>query len=268
MCDNRNYYRPILRIIGRNYYLIRKEHTITGKGGGSGSSSETERLQVEERRKRAQKERGDKERADNLSLLFPATQKEQADKERAEQKQADTERAEKERVANLPHMSVNFISPLPAIKLEFDVEETAEGALETVAPHYGLEKSDAPLLQLQFSETILTPKQQLTAEGMCDESQCHVLGVEAALETGKANILRAQSMDIVDAATFDRMEDVRLVCRYAPEKVNNTDDVSCCYTSTLLVLTLLLWGGTEWEHSSVQGCTQELSGDGTTPFGK
>ena len=61
------------------------------------------------------------------------------------------------------------------------VEETAEGALETVAPHYGLEKSDAPLLQLQFSETILTPKQQLTAEGMCDESQCHVLGVEAAL---------------------------------------------------------------------------------------
>jgi hypothetical protein len=62
------------------------------------------------------------------------------------------------------------------------VEETAQGALETVAPHYGLEKSDAPLLQLEFSETVLTPKQQLTAEGMCDESQCHVLGVEAALE--------------------------------------------------------------------------------------
>ena len=34
MCDNRNYYRPILRIIGRNYYLIRKEHTITtGRSG-------------------------------------------------------------------------------------------------------------------------------------------------------------------------------------------------------------------------------------------
>ena len=106
-----------------------------GKGRGSCASSETKRLQEEERsRKCAQKERADKERA------------------------------EQERVANLPRMSVNFISPLPAIKLEFNVEEAAQGALETIAPHYGLEKSDAPLLQLQFSETVLTPKQQLTAE--------------------------------------------------------------------------------------------------------
>ena len=36
-----------------------------GKGVGSCSSSETERLQEEERRKRAQKERTDKERAEN-----------------------------------------------------------------------------------------------------------------------------------------------------------------------------------------------------------
>ena len=132
------------------------------KGRGSGSSSETERLQEEEHRKRAQKEGADKERA------------------------------EQERIANLPRMSVNFISPSPPIKLEFNVEETAEGALETVAPHYGLEKSDAPSLQLQFSETVLTPMQQLTASGMCDESQlqCCVLGVGAALETRKANTLK------------------------------------------------------------------------------
>ena len=97
----------------------------------------------------------------------------------SERLQGEKEQAEQERVANLPRMVVNFISPPPAIKLEFNVEETAEGALETVAPHYGLEKSDAPLLQLDFSETILTPKQRLIAEGMymCDESQCHVLGV-------------------------------------------------------------------------------------------
>ena len=214
-------------------------HRAECKGAGCCRSNETERLQEEERsRKRAQKE------------------------------QAVKERAEQERFANLPRLSVNFISPPPAVKFEFNVEETVDGALKTVAPHYGVDKADAGLLQLEFSETILTREQQLTAAGLCDESLCRVLGVEAALETGKANILRAQSMDIVDAATFDRMEDVRLVCRYAPEKVNNTDDVSCCYTSTLLVLTLLLWGGTEWEHSSVQGCTQELSGDGTTPFGK
>jgi len=113
----------------------RKNHRKMGKGGGSCSSSETVRLQEEERsRNRAQKE------------------------------QADTERAEQERIANLPRMSVNFISPPPATKFEFHVEETVDGALKTVAPHYGLEKSDAPLLQLQFSETVLTPKQQLTAE--------------------------------------------------------------------------------------------------------
>ena len=147
---------------------------------------------------------------------------------------SEKERAEKERVANLPRMSVNFISPLPPIRLEFDVEETAQGALETVAPHYGLKKSDAPLLQLQFSETVLTPKQQLTAEGMCDESQCHVLGVEAALENirkakGKG---KAKAIDICRAASKRRMADVQLVCQYAPEKLNDTDMVSCCYTPT------------------------------------
>merc|ERR1712166_1322868 len=118
---------------------------------------------------------------------------EQKEKERAQKERAEKERAEKERIANLPRMSVNFISPPPAIKFEFNVEETAEGALETVAPHYGVAKSDAGLLQLEFSETILTPEQQLTAAGMCDESLCSVLGVEAILETRKANVRKAKA---------------------------------------------------------------------------
>ena len=189
-----------------------------GKGGGCGASSETERLQEEERgRKRAQKERADKERA------------EKEEKERADQERADKERAEQERVANLPRMSVNFISPPPASKHEFSVEETAEGALETVAPHYGLEKSDAPLLQLQFSETVLSPEQQLGGAGMCDESLCSVLGVEAILEKRNAKA-KAKTMDIVYAAYGGRVADVQLVCQYAPEKVNDKNSVSCCYT--------------------------------------
>ena len=125
-----------------------------GKGGGSCSSSETERLQEEERsKKRAQKERADKERA------------EKEEKERAEIEEADKEQAEQERIANLPRMSVNFISPPPATKLEVHVEETVDGALKTVAPHYGVHKSDARLLQLEFCETILMPE-QLTVAGL------------------------------------------------------------------------------------------------------
>ena len=72
-----------------------------------------------------------------------------------------------------------------------------EEALETVAPHYGLERSDSPPLQLEFSETVLTPKQQLTAAGMCDESLCRVLGIEAALEKRKAEALKLQ-MDPIE----------------------------------------------------------------------
>ena len=50
----------------------------------------------------------------------------------AERLQEEKERAEQERVANLPSMSVNFISPPPAIKFEFNVEEAVEGALEAL----------------------------------------------------------------------------------------------------------------------------------------
>merc|ERR1711865_417923 len=131
------------------------------------------------------------------------TQRLQKEKERADKERADKERAEQERIANLPRMSVNFISPPPATKFEFNVEETAEGALETVAPHYGLEKSDAPLLQLEFSETILSPEQQLTGAGMCDESLCSVLGVEAALEKRKAEARKAKAAAKAAAAALE-----------------------------------------------------------------
>ena len=132
-----------------------------------------------------------------------------ADQEQADQEQADTDRYEKEHVANLPRMAVNFISPLSATKLEFSVEEAAEKALEieTVAPHYGLEKSDtqwvvphyayAPLLQLGFSETLLTLNcKQNWGQQECATSpmQCRVRGVQSALvlKTRKAGKLFTQ----------------------------------------------------------------------------
>ena len=163
-----------------------------GKGGGICSSSETERLQDEERRYRALQERNE---------------------------------AERERVANLSRLNVNFISPPPATKFEFHVEETVGGALKTLAPHYGVNEPDVPSLQLEFSDTILTPEQQLTAAGLCDESLCHVLGVEAVL-AGYA--IKANTMDIVEAAFDRRWEDMQIICKYAPEKVSDKGRVSHC----------------------------------------
>lgn len=169
-------------------------------GGGSCSSSETVRLQEEERSRNC-------------------AQKEQADKERAEQ----------ERIANLPRMSVNFISPPPDVKLEFHVEETVGGALDTVATHYGVKKADVGSLQLEFSDTILTREQQLTAAGLCDESLCSVLGVEAVLAVYAT---KASTNDIIEAVKDWRMKDVQFICKYNPDQVNDTNSVSCCCTPT------------------------------------
>ena len=117
-------------------------------------------------------------------------------------------------------------------KNEFHVDETVDGALKTVALHYGVHKTDVPSLQLESSKTILTRKQQLTASRLCDESQCHVLGVHAALEalearkakaattaaTPEARARKAKALDIVQATWVGRWADLQLVCKYTPEK--------------------------------------------------
>ena len=116
-----------------------------------------------------------------------------------------------------------------------------DGALKTVAPHHGVHKADVPTLQLEFSETILTREQQLTASGLCNESECHVLGVEAALEARKAKAAatttalksrKAKALDIVQATWVGRWADLQLVCKYTPEKVIDKDRVSSCCTPT------------------------------------
>ena len=82
--------------------------------------------------------------------------------------------------------------------------------LEKAAPLFGLEKSDAPSLQVEFSKATLGHELELKGAGMCDESLCSVLGVGAA---------KAKNMDIVKAAEEGRIVDVQLVLQYAPENL-------------------------------------------------
>ena len=91
--------------------------------------------------------------------------------------------------------------------------------LEKVAPLFGLNKSAAPSLQAEFSEAILGHELELKGAGMCDESLCSVLGVEAALAA------KVKNMDIVQAAKEGRIADVKFVLQHAPEKVNDQNKV-------------------------------------------
>jgi len=141
--------------------------------------------------------------------------RERAERERAERDRAERDRAERDRVANLKLILVKVTSP-PGCEIEIDEAVTVRVFLEKVAPLLGLVKSDAPSLQVEFSETILGHELELKGAGMCDESLCSVLGVEALLLVAKA-----KNMDIVKAAEEGRIADVQLVLQHAPEKVND-----------------------------------------------
>merc|ERR1712086_448126 len=80
--------------------------------------------------------------------------------------------------------------------------------------------TDAPSLQMQFSEAILAHELELKAAGLCDASLCSVLGVEERLEA-KAE---AKAVNIITAVTENRLADVQLVCQYASEKLNDKDE--------------------------------------------
>ena len=72
---------------------------------------------------------------------------------------------------------------------------------------------------------------QLEPAGLCDESLCSVLDVD--------EVVKASAVNILDAVSENQVVDVRLVCQYAPEKVNDTDWVmllSCMLRPILLGL--------------------------------
>merc|ERR1712086_318081 len=141
------------------------------------------------------------------------------DLERISKERITKERAERDRVANLKLILVKITSPPPGCEIEINEAVTVRVFLEKVAPRFGLNKSAAPSLQAEFSETILGHELELKGAGMCDESLCSVLGVEAAL----ALTTRAKNMDIVQAAKEGQIADVKFVLQHAPEKVNDKD---------------------------------------------
>jgi len=141
-----------------------------------------------------------------------------ADLERIRKERIAREHAERDRVANSKLILVKVSSP-PGCEIEIHEAVTVRVFLEKIAPLFGLNKSAAPSLQVEFSEAILGHELELKGAGMCDESLCSVLGVEAAL----ALTTRAKNMDIVQAAKEGQIADVKFVLQHAPEKVNDKD---------------------------------------------
>ena len=163
------------------------------------------------------------------------------DLERVRKERIARERAERDRVANSKLILVKVTSPPPGCEIEINEAVTVRVFLEKVAPLFGLNKSAAPSLQAEFSETILGHELELKGAGMCDESLCSVLGVEAAL----ASAAKAKNMDIVKAAQERRIADVQLVLQHNPEKVNDQNSVLLLlHTHTLLIIAVAQNGWT------------------------
>ena len=195
---------------------------------GSGSPHDNE---MNKDLKRVQKECADKEQAVKERIRKEhADEEERVDKERTDKERADEKRADKERAERERTIRITVTDPLQ-VTVEIAQNKTVRVFLEKVAPLLGLDKSDAPSLQAEFSGTILGHELELNGAGMCDESLCSVLGVEAALTT------RAKDMDIVQAAKEGRIADVQFVLQHAPEKVNAKDKVLLLLrTHTLLIM--------------------------------
>merc|ERR1712086_894013 len=115
-------------------------------------------------------------------------------------------------IANSKLIRIKIVSPAPGYEIEIHELENVLALLEKFALLLGLNKSAARSLQLEFCENILAHELQLEPAGLCDESLCSVLNVDL--------VLKANAVDIVAAAQQNQVAEVRLVCQYAPEKVN------------------------------------------------
>merc|ERR1740130_1347286 len=118
-------------------------------------------------------------------------------------------------IASSKLIRIKIVSPAPGYEIEIHELETVLALLEKFALLLGLNKPAARSLQLEFSETTLAHELQLEPAGLCNESICSVLNVDS--------VVKANAVDIVYAAQQNQVAEVRLVCQYAPEKVNDTD---------------------------------------------
>merc|ERR1712166_1508415 len=179
------------------------------------------------------------------------------DLERVRKERIARERAESDRVANSKLILVKVTSPPPGCEIEINEAVTVRVFLEKVAPLFGLNKSVAPSLQAEFSEAILGHELELKGAGMCDESLCSVLGVEAVLAA------KAKNMDIVAPARLDRrwIADIQFVLQHAPEKVNDQDELGrtalyrAAYKNSLEVVEVLLAANANVEIKNNYGIT-------------
>merc|ERR1712166_1423150 len=125
-------------------------------------------------------------------------------------------------IANSKLIRIKFFSPAPGYEIEIHELENVLALLQKFALLLGLNRSAARSMQLEFCENILAHELQLEPAGLCDESLCSVLGADgSALNVDL--VRKANAVDIGAAAQQNQVADVRLVCQYAPEKVNDKE---------------------------------------------
>ena len=115
-------------------------------------------------------------------------------------------------------VQIKIIAPPSVYTIEAYEWETVLAVLEKAAPKLGLDKSDAPSLQLQLqsNKKPLAHELEIKMAGLYDGAECCVLGVKEAT---------AKRVDVVVAAKRDNLGDIRLLCEYAPNRVNDKDQV-------------------------------------------
>merc|ERR1712086_1138686 len=126
------------------------------------------------------------------------------------ERETEKERTEEERVANSQPIAITATDPPPGVTVEIGEAATVLAFLKKVALLLGLDESDAPSLQMLFSEAILAHELELKAAGLCDESLCSVLGVEERLEAKAKAKAKAKAVNIVTAAEENELADVQL----------------------------------------------------------
>ena len=142
-------------------------------------------------------------------------------------------------IANSKLIRIKIFSPAPGYEIEIHELENVLALLEKFALLLGLNKSAARSLQLEFSETTLAHELQLEPAGLCDESLCSVLGADGSV-LNVDSVVKVNAVDILTAARQNQVAEVRLVCQYAPEKVNDKDSVMLLMYMLRLIL-LGLW---------------------------
>lgn len=113
------------------------------------------------------------------------------------------------------------ISPEPGCCVEADGADTVLQVLQRMAVQFGVDMEDAKWLQLTLSDCVLPHNSTLQAAGLCDKAEVALLGVADLRDKA-----RCVAIDLIVAAANNRMEDVRLVTKFYPDRMNAEKDFS------------------------------------------